>query len=203
MTRVTPGQRIPHDWLPVVVPDNVEFGTNAYLDTAFAFRHYRSRRRPGLRVGNHTALYSSTVFDIGPDGYVSIGDYGVINGPIFATNHEIHVGSYAYLSYEVYIADSFATVPSWCWASGTRRRGAGGDVVIGDDCWIGVRSAVLGGAVLGRGVIVGAGTVVDFEVPDFAIVAGSPAEVVGWAPPGTRRPNDASFMPPPHVPTVG
>jgi acetyltransferase-like isoleucine patch superfamily enzyme len=195
VTQITPGRRLAYDWLPVAVPENTEFGTNAYLHSALAFRHYRSRRAPGLRVGTHTALYPSTTFDIGPDGFVSIGDYGVINGPIFATNREVHVGDYAYLSYEVFIADSFATVPSWCW-SDSGARGGGGDIVIGDDCWIGVRSAVLGGAVLGRGVIVGAGTVVDFEVPDFAIVAGNPGRIVGWAHPGAaRREADASFTP--------
>ncbi|MEY2449113.1 MAG: hypothetical protein QOH79_2589 [Acidimicrobiaceae bacterium] len=189
MTFVTPGERLPYDWLPVAIPSNTEFGTNAYLHSAFAFRHYRSRRTPGVRVGDHTALYDSTMFDVGPDGHVSIGDYCVINGPIFATDHDVHVGSYVYVSYEVYIADSSAPVPSWCWGETRRGRAAGRDIVIGDDCWIGVRSAVLGGAVLGRGVIVGAGAVVDFEVPDFAIVAGNPARVVGWAPPGGHRPD--------------
>jgi acetyltransferase-like isoleucine patch superfamily enzyme len=203
MTPVVPGQRLSHDWLPVVVPENVEFGTNAYLDTAFSFRHYRSRRTPGVRVGEHTALYGATVFDVGPEGFVSIGDYGVINGPVFATDHEVHVGNYVYLSYEVYIADTFATVPSWCWGEVSRRRRSDRNIVIGDDCWVGVRSAVLGGAALGRGVIVGAGTVVDFEVPDFSIVAGNPARIVGSAPPGTRRATDAGFTPAPHVPTDG
>ena len=42
---------------------------------------------------------------------------------------------------------------------------------------------LLSGARLGKGVIVGAGAVVDFCVPDYAIVAGNPARVVGWARP--------------------
>jgi acetyltransferase-like isoleucine patch superfamily enzyme len=34
---------------------------------------------------------------------------------------------------------------------------------------------------IGEGAIVGAGAVVDFEIPPFAIVAGNPARIVGWA----------------------
>jgi acetyltransferase-like isoleucine patch superfamily enzyme len=53
------------------------------------------------------------------------------------------------------------------------------DVVIGDDAWLATRAVVLPGARIGRGAIVAAGAVVRGEVPDFAIVAGSPAKVVG------------------------
>jgi acetyltransferase-like isoleucine patch superfamily enzyme len=42
---------------------------------------------------------------------------------------------------------------------------------------------LLPGARLGDGVIVGAGAVVDFEVPPYAVVAGNPARIVSWARP--------------------
>jgi acetyltransferase-like isoleucine patch superfamily enzyme len=45
--------------------------------------------------------------------------------------------------------------------------------------WIGARAVLLKGTQLGKGSIVGAGTVVDFEVPAYSIVAGNPARVVG------------------------
>jgi serine acetyltransferase len=52
---------------------------------------------------------------------------------------------------------------------------------------LGVRATILGPARLGDGVIVAAGAVVDFDVPDYAVVAGSPARIVGWAKPGSSR----------------
>ena len=54
------------------------------------------------------------------------------------------------------------------------------DFVLGDTSWIGARAILLPGARVGRGAIVGAGAVVDFEVPPYAVVAGNPARVVGW-----------------------
>lgn len=50
---------------------------------------------------------------------------------------------------------------------------------IGPYCFIGPHSVLAPGSRLGRGVLVRAYSYVDGEVPDFAIVAGQPARVVG------------------------
>lgn len=57
--------------------------------------------------------------------------------------------------------------------------GASAPVVIEDDVFIGVGCLVLKGVCLGRGAVVGAGSVVTRDVPPGAIVAGNPARVVG------------------------
>jgi acetyltransferase-like isoleucine patch superfamily enzyme len=89
----------------------------------------------------------------------------------------------------VVVADHFATTPHTPGSPGGREpAGSAATIVIGDDAWVGTRAVILAGARLGTGVIVGAGAVVDFEVPPYAIVAGNPARVVGWARPGGGRP---------------
>lgn len=45
---------------------------------------------------------------------------------------------------------------------------------------LGANCTVLGGVVIGRSAFVGAGAVVTRDVPDFALVVGAPARVVGW-----------------------
>lgn len=52
------------------------------------------------------------------------------------------------------------------------------DMTIGHDVWLGHGALVLPGARIGNGVIVGAGAVVHGTVPDYAVVAGNPAQVV-------------------------
>ena len=59
-------------------------------------------------------------------------------------------------------------------------------VVIHDGASIGARSVVLPGISIGRFAMVAAGAVVTRDVPDFAIVVGSPAHRVGWAGPAGR-----------------
>lgn len=56
-------------------------------------------------------------------------------------------------------------------------------VVIHDGASIGARSVLLPGVTIGRFAMVAAGAVVTRDVPDFAIVVGSPAHRVGWAGP--------------------
>ena len=47
------------------------------------------------------------------------------------------------------------------------------------DVWIGARSIVLPGCKrIGKGVIIGAGSVVTKDIPDYAIVGGNPAKVI-------------------------
>ena len=54
------------------------------------------------------------------------------------------------------------------------------DIVVEEDVWIGARSTLLRGTHLGRGCIVGAGSVVRGSVPPYAIVLGNPAKVIGF-----------------------
>jgi len=51
-------------------------------------------------------------------------------------------------------------------------------VVIEDDVWIGANSVILPGVTLGKGCVVGAGSVVTKNVPPRAIVIGNPARVI-------------------------
>ena len=53
-------------------------------------------------------------------------------------------------------------------------------VHIGDDVWIGARAILLSGVSIGSGAIVGAGSVVTSDVPEWAIAAGNPARIVRY-----------------------
>ncbi|MGH3146691.1 MAG: acyltransferase [Rubrobacter sp.] len=174
-----------HDWWPEPLPSNVVLGEGSWLYSSFAFLHYRSERSRGLEVGHDSGLYNGTHLDLGPQGEVRIGDYCTIAGAIISSNGRVVIGDYAFIAYGVVVADSFAAVPPQE-APGSHHPGAAtspSEILIGENVWIGTRAIVLSGARLGDGVIVGAAGVVDFEVPDYAIVAGNPARVVGWARP--------------------
>ncbi len=51
-------------------------------------------------------------------------------------------------------------------------------VVIQDDAWIGCMSVILPGVTIGRGAIVGAGSVVTTDIPPWAVAVGNPAKKI-------------------------
>lgn len=53
--------------------------------------------------------------------------------------------------------------------------GTGKSIVVGDGCWIGARVTILGGVKIGRGAIIGAGALVNKDVPADTLYAGVPA----------------------------
>lgn len=53
-----------------------------------------------------------------------------------------------------------------------------GDIVIGNDVWIGYDAIILAGVTIGDGAIIGARAVVTKDVPPYTIVGGVPAEPI-------------------------
>ena len=53
-----------------------------------------------------------------------------------------------------------------------------GDIVIGNDVWIGYESVILAGVTIGDGAIIGTRAVVTKDVPPYTIVGGVPAKII-------------------------
>lgn len=52
------------------------------------------------------------------------------------------------------------------------------DVIIEDDVWVGASAIILKGVTVGRGSIIGAGTVVSRSIPPYSVVIGNPGRVI-------------------------
>lgn len=53
-----------------------------------------------------------------------------------------------------------------------------GGIAVGDDAWLGYGVIVLSGVHIGRGAVIGAGSVVTHDIPEGAIAVGSPARII-------------------------
>jgi acetyltransferase-like isoleucine patch superfamily enzyme len=53
-----------------------------------------------------------------------------------------------------------------------------GGIIIDDDAWLGFGVIVLDGVRIGKGAVIGAGSVMTQDVPDGAIAVGVPARIV-------------------------
>lgn len=109
-----------------------------------------------LRIGARTEVFGPCWIEAGGD--VTIGaDVGICIGvSIFSSMHEI--------------------------GTADRRMGrlVAGFVRIEDGAWIGAKSIITAGVTVGRGSIVGPGSLVLKDVPANTLVQGSPARVVRW-----------------------
>lgn len=52
------------------------------------------------------------------------------------------------------------------------------DIIVEEDVWIGARVTLLAGAHIGRGAVIGANTLVNKEIPPYAVVVGIPAKII-------------------------
>ena len=55
-----------------------------------------------------------------------------------------------------------------------------GDIIIGNDVWIGVNATIMGGVKIGDGAVVGACSLVTKDVPPYAVVGGVPAKIIKY-----------------------
>jgi acetyltransferase-like isoleucine patch superfamily enzyme len=190
MSVVTARRTLPWDWYDGTIPQNVSVDDSAYLETSYSFLLYRSELPEGVRIGRGSTTYLGTMFDVGPRGHVTIGDFSLIHGAWFICDSQIEVGDYALISWNVVFMDSYgvsfdpaqrrkqlATLPF----DGHRRmpRGAPAKPIqIGQNVWVGFDCVVLPGVTIGQGSIVGARSVVTENVPPYTVVAGNPARVI-------------------------
>lgn len=127
---------------------------------------------------------------IGHAGTLVIGDETTINGArIIAINSNILVGKDGLWSDEILVQGfdqhGIVDIRDRRLLNLYRK-----DVVIGPHVWVGRRATLMPGLEIGKGSIVGAGSIVTRPVPDFSAVAGNPARVVrsevSWSRPWTH-----------------
>jgi acetyltransferase-like isoleucine patch superfamily enzyme len=172
---------LPHDWFSEPLPANCRLGERSWIYSSFSFRHFQSKQPSAVEVGPDSGLYNGTFFDLGMAGRVSIGRYCTVVGAIFSTNSEIIIGDYVFVSHEVVIADDEIALPLRRGSGRGEKQKAQRETVIEDDVWIGAQAIILGGVRIGAAAIVGAGSVVNQDIPPNAIFAGNPGRVVGRA----------------------
>jgi UDP-2-acetamido-3-amino-2,3-dideoxy-glucuronate N-acetyltransferase len=179
-----------HDWFPRPLPEGVKIGPRSWLYSSFAFQHCQSRRPVPVRIGSDSGIYLGTHFELGPQGEVQVGSFCTIVSAIIRTDQRVVIEDYSFIAHEVVLADRVISRPPRLRSFESNHRLVEAQcetpslsIAVRRNAWIGARAVLLHGADIGEGAIVGAAAIVDFAVPAFAIVAGNPAVIVGWARP--------------------
>jgi virginiamycin A acetyltransferase len=87
-------------------------------------------------------------------------------------------GNHAMKSLSTYAFPIFFNEWDLDWKDITKAWDNKGDIVIGNDVWIGYESVIMQGVHIGDGAIIGTRAVVTKDVPPYTIVAGVPAKPV-------------------------
>lgn len=127
-----------------------------------------------LKAGRNIKVGRNTRFGSGVN--VQIGDFSGLNTGGWIGNDTI-IGNDVMFGPEVVIlsgSHNFERTDIPMREQGATHRKP---VVIGDDVWIGTRVIILPGITIGSHSIIGAGSVVTKDVPEYAIVAGNPAVI--------------------------
>ena len=110
-----------------------------------------------ISIGNKTSINQYTV--INGQGGVTIGNSVMVAAfvAMFAANHNFDDPALPILE------------------QGTSTKGG---IKIEDDVWIGTHAVILDGVIIGRGSVIGAGTVVTKNVLPYSVVVGVPGKIV-------------------------
>lgn len=134
-----------------------------------------------VHIGLGTILWAPNQLKISNDVY--IGKYctiecdGMIGNNVLIANQ---VGLIGRWDHDYRIVGRPIRQAPWIGDTDYDGKGQGQQIIIEDDVWIGFGAIVLSGVRISRGAIVAAGAVVTRDVQPYAIVAGVPANFVGW-----------------------
>jgi virginiamycin A acetyltransferase len=135
---------------------------------------------------------SKVVGGVAMKGDISIGNYSSLNGPnldITAKVNKVNIGNFCSVARNVSIQEydhNFYNLSTYHISQNVFGKdvlndiNSKGDVIIKNDVWIGTQCVILSGVTIGNGVVVAANSVVTKDIPDFAVVAGSPAKVLKY-----------------------
>lgn len=135
---------------------------------------------------NTTALVRETDINLVSVGNATYGGLDILN---FDGKAHVRIGSYCSIGPDVmfipsadHYVDHICTFPfkSKCICPGFLEGVGKGDILIDDDVWIGCRAVILSGVHIGQGAVIAAGSVVNKNVPPYAIVGGVPAKVIKY-----------------------
>lgn len=132
-----------------------------------------------IRIGNNCELSQGVIFKtyggkIELKENTFIGEYVVIYG-----HGGVNIGANTLIAMHTCIVSSNHTMPI--------KRELIRDhpdlllpVSIGTDVWIGANCSILGGLNIGNGAVVGAGSVVTQDLPEYAVAVGNPAKIIRY-----------------------
>lgn len=152
-------------------------------DLCFRFNHTQpSKREEQLQTLQELFHTNSTTLSIEAPFYCDYG-YNIHLGESVFINHHctildccpVTIGNHVFIGPNVGIYTAFHPVTA-------KERNAGVEqaspITIEDDCWIGGNVAILPGITIGKGSVIGTGSIVTKNIPPNSLAVGNPCKVI-------------------------
>ncbi len=136
----------------VILEDKVRLNRGVWLQVTSVL----SDRGSGISIGENSYIGPNCI--LGAAGGIKIG-------------RDVTIGAYVDILAENHRFDDNNIAIN---LQGVTRKG----IIIGDDCWIGNKVIIVDGVRIGKGSVIGAGSVVTRDVPENSIAVGNPARVI-------------------------
>jgi len=156
---------------------NLQLDDNVFIGDRVVI--YQAADGGAVKIGKRAHLHREIIIETGKGGSLTIGNDTHIQPrcQFSAYKGEIRIGSDVqiapFCAFYPYNHRFEADNPIKDQALFTK-----GGIVVEDDAWIGVGVIVLDGVRIGKGAVVGAGSIVTHDIPENAIALGVPARVV-------------------------
>ena len=140
-----------------------------------------------VSVGDYAFIENGVVC-----GNVNIGTHTSINGPntdIYALKTHVKIGSFCSIARNVSIQEynhmhqrctSYFILHHIFNEDFSAEIESKGPIIIENDVWVGTHCVILSGVTINNGAVIAANSVVNTDIPAYAIAAGSPAKVIGY-----------------------
>lgn len=160
-------------------PSKISIGNNPIIDD-YAVLDAKTDTDTGIAIGDNSRILHGVRISTGYKGFVKIGNNvdinpyshlsgngGIIIGDdvLIGGNASIIANNHNYKNKNELIRDQ-----------GLSSNG----IQIEDDVWIGSGSKILDGVKISKGTVIGAGAVVTKSFPEYSILAGVPAKIIGY-----------------------
>lgn len=153
---------------------NLQLGTNIFIgDRVTIFQHSQGGL---IDLGMRVHLHNDNVLETGEGGHLTIGKntHVQVGCQFSALQGSIQIGKGVQIAPEC-IFDAHPVHQQAHQSPETLRSAK---IIVDDDVWIGHGTTVLSGVHIGKGAVIGSGTMVTHDIPSKAIAVGIPARVV-------------------------
>jgi acetyltransferase-like isoleucine patch superfamily enzyme len=159
-------------------PHKIAVGANTVIDDNVVL-DAKGEANTGIQIGQNAYVGRNSIISC-KEGSIILDDYCNVSANCsLLSETEIRLGKYCFLAGQCYLVAGGnhvfedASVPIMFQPSYSK-----GGIHIEDDVWLAAGVIVLDGVSIGKGSVIGAGSVVTQSQPEFSIAWGSPAKKV-------------------------